>query len=948
MYGIHLGWLLSTSTSHALRTHSIIMKSRLHAFVGFGLALAVAGALARPAVAYDKPATTSDKDNSDSKDGDAKSSDGEEDATADNVKAEAETSKSSSSTGSASTPKPKYPAYADTLKDFKQIDGLIKLHQKDNKVYAELSGSNMNRDFIVLTSIARGIGEGALLGGMSWGFGDDWLWQFRKVDDNIQVVRRNVRFRAAKGSPEEKAVKLAYTDSVLFALPIVTMGSGGSYVVDLSNIFMTDLPQISMMLPGFSFSSSKSNWSSVKSFKDNVELEIAATYASSGMANLDTVPDSRGVSIYVHYSISLLPENGYTPRLADDRVGYFVTAVKDFSLKNTPDRFVRYVNRWDLQKADPAADVSPPKKPIVFWIERTTPYQYRGAIRDGIMEWNKAFEKAGFVNAIEVRQQPDSADWDPEDINYNTFRWITSGAGFAMGPSRVNPITGQILDADIIFDSDFVQFWKREYEIFTPATIAGMTGGPLDIATYEEKLRKVPEARRLSAGCQCEFHNGMARELAMGSTALLARTSAAVSAKEQQKLLIQGLKEVTMHEVGHTLGLRHNFKASTMLTLKDLNDPDKTKEGTVASVMDYTPVNIVAKDMKQGEYYTSTIGPYDYWAIEYGYKTISGDEKDALAKIAARSGEEALAYATDEDTRGIDPDPLSNRFDLGKDPIEYAQMRTKLVGELWPGIVEKVTEDGDGYQRARQAFGVLLGNYGQAVFVASRFVGGLETSRSHKGDAEGKAPITVVTAARQRDALGVVEETMFSAKPFDFPPELYNHLASSRWSHWGVTEPLRTDYAVHEVIAMWQSRVLDQLLSSLTLERLHDSELKVPADQDAFTTAELLERLTNSIFSEVDKLPKGKYTNRTAAINSLRRNLQRTYLKRLGMIALGQTAAPQDCQTVAYVELKDLHDQIEALLDKRTDLDTYSQAHLRESADRIEKILDASLTFTKP
>jgi hypothetical protein len=868
----------------------------------------------------------------------------------DTVKADEGSSKATtSSSTAASTPKPKYPPYADTLKDFKQIDGLITLHRKENKVYAELDSGDLNRDFIVLTSIARGIGEGPLLGGMTWGFGDDVLWQFRKVEDNIQVVRRNVRFRAAKGSPEEKAVKLAYTDSVLFALPIITTGSGGSYVVDFSQIFMSDLPQIGQMLPGFSFSPTKSSWSAVKGFKDNVELEVAATYASSGMMNLDTVPDSRGVSIYVHYSISLLPDNGYTPRMADDRIGYFLTAVKDFSLKSDTDRFVRYINRWDLQKADSSADVSPPKKPIVFWIEKTTPYQYRSAIRDGILEWNKAFEKAGFSDAIEVRQQPDNADWDPEDINYNTFRWITSSAGFAMGPSRVNPTNGQILDADIIFDADFVQFWKREYETFTPASIAGMTGGPLDIATYEEKLKSVPAGHRHNYLCQCELHNGMSRELAMGATALVAKTGAVVGAKEQQKLLIQGLKEVTMHEVGHTLGLRHNFKASTMLTLKEMNDTNKTSQvGTVGSVMDYAPANIVPKDMKQGDYYSTTIGPYDMWAIEYGYKPFGSDEKEQLLKIAARSGEPDLVYATDEDTRGIDPDPLSNRFDLGKDPLEYARMRTKLVGQLWPGIVDKVTKEGDGYQRARQAFGVLLGNYGQSMFVASRFVGGLELTRSHKGDEKAKAPVEVVSAEKQREALKLVEETMLSDKPFEFPPELYNHLAASRWSHWGVSEPLRTDYAAHEVILMWQQRVLDQLLSSLTLERLHDSELKVEKDKDAFTTAELLDRLTKSIFSEVDKLPDGKFTNRNAAISSIRRNLQRTYVKRLSQIALGNSGAPEDCQTVAYLQLDGLHDRIEKLLEDRKDLDTYTQAHLRETGDRIEKVLDARLTFTRP
>ena len=176
----------------------------------------------------------------------------------------------------------------------------------------------------------------------------------------------------------------------------------------------------------------------------------------------------------------------------------------------------------------------------------------------------------------------------------------------------------------------------------------------------------------------------------------------------------------------------------------------------------------------------------------------------------------------------------------------------------------------------------------------------------------------VVEAAKQHKALGLIEDQVFSDKPFQFPPQLYNHLASARWSHWGSDVPLRTDYPVHEVISLWQSRILAQLLSSLTLDRLHDSELYVPADQDALTTAELLERLTKAIFVEVDRTPEGEYTNRKPAISSLHRNLQRAYLKRLGQLAMGNSGAPQDCQTIAYAELSGLEGRINTFAQKRS------------------------------
>jgi hypothetical protein len=407
-----------------------------------------------------------------------------------------------------------------------------------------------------------------------------------------------------------------------------------------------------------------------------------------------------------------------------------------------------------------------------------------------------------------------------------------------------------------------------------------------------------------------------------------------------------------MHEVGHTLGLRHNFKASALLSIDEINDSAKTREtGLTASVMDYAPANLMPKGAAQGDYFSTTIGPYDTWAIEYGYKPLSGGTEGEVAelkKIAGRSGDAGLAFSTDEDTRGIDPDPLSNRFDLGKDPVAYAKLRAQLIGELWPSVLNDVIKDGDGYERARRAFGVLLSNHGQAMYFASRFVGGLYMSRSHKGDPNFKTPFSVVEVAKQRDALALLEDQIFSDKPFHFPPELYNHLASSRWNHWGTNPPLRADLPVHEVISMWQERILSQVLSPLTLERLHDSELRVPADQDALTTAELLERLTKAVFAETDNLAPGDYTNRKPAVSSLRRNLQRVYLKRLAQLALGESGAPQDCQTVAFAELSALDGRIHKLLEGNVKLDGYSKAHFEESSARIRKVLDAKLSIRTP
>ena len=828
----------------------------------------------------------------------------------------------------------------------KRFEGLWTVYTKDQQILVDLKQAQLNQDFLMLSSIARGVSQGPILGGMTWG--DEVLWSFRKVGDKIHVLRKNVKFKARPGSPEASAVKMAYSDSVLYALPILTDTNGG-HLVDMTRIFLSDDEMIGRMLSA-SFVFDRSTVSNVKAFPKNVEIDVAGVYSRDPSNESDSVPDPRGMQVMMHYSISQLPQTGYRPRKADDRVGYFLTVTKDFTDNSDDQHFVRYINRWDLQKLDPAAKISPPKDPIVFYMEKTVPVNLRPIVRAGIEDWNKAYEKLGFDNAIEVRQQRDDDTWDPEDVQHNTFRWITAEAGMAMGPSRTNPLTGQILDADIIFDAGFLQSWKSTYENFTPASVSALFGEESPAAGM--KSLKLPAYRREN---ECRLTMGMQQQSSFAAAVFAAQGLVEKRTELPEEYLYQALKEVVMHEVGHTLGLRHNFKASAWKTLAEMEDAAKANEATVASVMDYSPVNIVPAGIKQPAYYTTTIGPYDYWAIEYGYKPITGDENAELAKIAIRSGEPGLDYGTDEDTEANDPDPHSVRFDLGKDPVAYAQRQVATVNAILPKLLERTVDTGEGYQRARQAFGVLLGEHYRTIRFAAKLIGGVHVYRDHKGDNQAHSPFKMVDAAQQRLATKLILEQGLVAHKFE--PSLLNSLSATRWRHWGSPEIPRIDYPIYNQVSLLQSGILSALFGPQVLARLQDGELKVPAGEDAYTLAEHLKTSIEGVFSELAAPPVGEFNNRNPYISGFRRNTQRAALKRLSDIirkspseTSSQLKLPEDARVLVRMHLTELQGRIDAALAKADlKLDDYTRAHLLDAKLRIKQTLEAeSDDFGKP
>ncbi|HEV3121310.1 MAG TPA: DUF5117 domain-containing protein, partial [Isosphaeraceae bacterium] len=559
----------------------------------------------------------------------------------------------------------KFRDFAEVTKGADKLDGLFTLHRKDEHLYAEVKFHQFDQPFLAPIAIARGMA----MAGQPLNFGDEWVLVFHRSGDKVQLIRRNIHYRAAKGSPIEKAVEQNYTDSVLMALDIVSINPAGQAVlIDLADIFLSDFAELGLG----SVDRGRTTWYKVKAFPNNLEIEVETTYRRSLFGGMfpfasqdDGVADHRGITLVIHYSLVKMPDPSYRPRYADDRVGHFLSAVKDFGIENPDTNFVRQVNRWRLEKSDPKAKLSPPKKRIVWWVEDTVPQEYRPFVEQGILEWNKAFEKIGFRNAIEVRWQDTDRlndTFDPEDINYCTFRWITTPSTFAMSCLRANPITGEMLDGDVVFDASWIRHWKDEYALLTGAGFGAPGGGgqaqraeapaavgevispimaakrgfglPIPLPSDRRSLNQaqpgamVPEVvpaewssaqvqlrKRLAGGqfTSCQFSSGMRPELGLAAIALADAGKTDADGKVPEEFLGQAIKEVVMHEVGHSLGLRHNFKASTMLTAEQLNDTAITRvKGNTGSVMDYNPINIARGGQKQGDYYSTTIGPYDY------------------------------------------------------------------------------------------------------------------------------------------------------------------------------------------------------------------------------------------------------------------------------------------------------------------------------------------------
>ncbi len=833
----------------------------------------------------------------------------------------------------AKEPEKKETTFADAIKDHETIQGLFTIHRKDDEYLLELKPDQLGKEFMTSLTRETGIGETFILGvQVLW---DNPIY-FKKIGKDVQLLLKNPRFTSFENPEMARTVQRSFSDSLVgtSSLKSEPHPDTQAVLVDLSPYFLTD-PEGAGLFFGEAFGAPvmvdarNSFISDLRGFEKNVEVRATMHFQAMMPLPLVDLADGRSFFVTYRYSISDVPAaEGFIPRLADDRVGHFITFFMDLGDDTRESPYVRYVTRWNLQKKDATAASSEPVEPITYWLENSIPKKYRKALGDGTLLWNDAFERIGFKNAVIVKEQPDDAKWDPADVRYSTVRWfVTTGGGFAIGPSRINPHTGQIYDADIGWAEALVSGRLREYEEFSnPVTaIDGMF----------EELADPLKGRdpRLA----CNFARGAAMQMGFGLDLLAMRGIAPES--EAGLAYINGfIKYVQAHEVGHTLGLRHNFRASTINAVRDLQDAAAMQQaGLTASVMDYVPVNLAANGATQGPFWQDSLGPYDHWAIEYAYRQFPNQKEPEdilpeLKEIASKVADPARPYGTDEDTT----DPRTSVWDLGTSPLEFYQDRVDLVHEVWQNAPEAFGKEDDAYQRMRRAFGRGLGQYALASFNVSKTIGGLLTHRDHVGDPGARTPMVPVPAARQREALGFLTKNLFAQDAFDAPADLLNRLGANRWwdFEFSVFDLPRMEFPLHDAVLAIQSNVLANLYGRVKLNSLLDLELMYGAGEQPFTIAEMFGEIQTAVWSEVLSEPR-------PAVNSFRRGLQREHLRRvLSLLDDPAIGAPPDAAMMARANAQQLLKRIETLLGG-AGLDASTRAHLDETRARITTTLDA-------
>ena len=835
--------------------------------------------------------------------------------------------------------------FADVVKDAKRIDGLFTLWQKDDKVWLELRPEDLNQPFFLSPKIKTGIGENFFFGGLL-GF-DEGAVEFRRIHNQLQLVWLNTEYVAKAGTPEARAVEAAFSPSLLASTAVLSLPhpERKAILIEANAIFVADLLGNATQLQrsyrqGYAFDARNSAITAVRNTPDVTVLEVLSHFATGSIAVAQpgsppgapvptvprALPDARSLFMTMHYSLAKMPQQPLRPRLADARIGHFTTSVVDFSDDIARSPRQRYVNRWRLEKRDPSVALSEPVKPITFWLDRTIPLKYRAAVTAGVLEWNKAFEGIGFKDAIRVEVQADDAEFDTLDFGRASIRWMTNArSGFGgIGQSHVDPRTGEILHSGISIESvDSRNVRSLRAQILAPG------------------LGDVGHAPSHGAGLECSFADAAAEQLAYALEIMDVRGEIDPASPEAQKFVEDYVRQVTVHEVGHTLGLRHNFRASRAYTTQQLADPVFTAaNGTTASVMEYMPINLNlpgGRSALQGTPFQTALGPYDYWAIEYAYRPIApADEAAELARIADRSAEPLLAFGTDEDySLGLDPETL--QLDLGDDVVAFARKRIAIAQDMLRRQELRTPRPDQGYVVLRRSVLYAINDVGRASVMLARQIGGVRTLRDAPGS--GRDPLQPVPAGQQREALALITGSLLSADSLRISPALQRRLAPDYLARRDAIQAGDstggTDFSLATQLLEMQRGLLGALMSDTVAARLLDSAEKAgPGADGALPLSELYTSITKAVWSELAA---------SGEIAPLRRELQREHVNRVaGLLLRPQALSRADARSLLRAQAKTLSERLDAASRRRA-LSPEVQAHLKDSADTLNQALSARL-----
>jgi len=657
--------------------------------------------------------------------------------------------------------------------EFKELNGFMNiLHEtEEDKYYLIIEEDKINKEFIYFAYILNGPQDVGASGGS---MGDGSILEFRKFKDDIGLYKINTKYKYDDSNKISQS-KLTNIIEAFMGRFKVVVKEDNKYLISADKLFLSEMltsvtPNIPKEYMEYydlnigKIDKSKTYINDVRNYPKNTAIEINYGFFNPRPkpgGSVDAVADKRYTFISARHLFVEMPDDKFEPRIADQRIGYFSEKVTDLSSYDSyPARDL--MNRWRLIKKNPEAELSEPVEPIVYWVENSTPEEIRPFVVKGIEGWNAAFEKAGFKNAVVAKIQPDDAEWDAGDIQYNVVRWAsTPNPQFSgYGPSIANPRTGEIIAADIVQEFNAI---KRGY-------------------TY----------RKL-----------------WGYT-------------EDNDPLEQWIVSLTMHEVGHTLGLRHNFKSSWIYNADDIHNVSITGKSHIGSVMDYDPINLAPAGTPQGNFFPHGPGIYDKWAIEFGYTPNMTDEERDL--ILAKASIPEYVFGTDGDAMGSpgsNTDPRAKRYDLSGDPVTYTSRRIEILDAKIKELPSIFLVDGNTSTEFRSNFFSLVREKGRFMEGVSRLIGGVYSNRTVNGT--DLTPFEAVAYEEQKKAMSLITTKLLSNDAFIFDENILKYLQYEKRAAYSSSERGNEDPQLHEVVLGLQGRVLAHILHPRVMTRLVDS-----------------------------------------------------------------------------------------------------------------------------